>query len=253
MGRTVGIRDAKAAGCCGGHAFDPDQPHDECAVVGVFAPGRQVGAIALAGMIELNHRGQESAGIAVSDGQQFHVAKGQGIAEVVFTFGPEVPKPPGGAVLAVGHDRYTTSGGPCDAQPLEFNGLVIAHNGNLTNANDLRAEFPPPSVDGLRPISDSAVALQVIAHTEGNSVTERLLAALRRLQGAYAMVLATPDTLYGVRDPFGFRPLVLGHTENGWVLASETAAFTRMNATFEREIEAGELVAIDEQGVRSYP
>jgi amidophosphoribosyltransferase len=96
------------------------------------------------------------------------------------------------------------------------------------------------------------VALQVLSRTEGRSQTERVLAGLRRLQGAYAMVLATPDTLFGVRDPHGFRPLVLGRTENGWVIASETAAFARMDASFEREIDAGELVVIDEAGVRSY-
>lgn len=231
-----------------------DEPaHDECAVLGVFAPRRRVGRMTLAGMIELNHRGQDSAGIAVSDGNHFHVAKGAGIAEVVFTFDLDVPDPdPEQTVLAVGHDRYSTSGGLSDAQPLEFNGLVIAHNGHLTNAEALRHEFPPPSVDGRRPVSDTAVALQVLANTEGRSMTESLLAGLRRLQGAYAMVLATTDTLYGVRDPHGFRPLALGRVEGGWALASETAAFPRMDATFEREVEPGEMVVIDDQGLRSF-
>jgi len=229
----------------------PEEPRDECAVVGVFAPGRPVGRVALAGLIELNHRGQESAGIAVADGARFAIAKGAGIAEVVFTFNREVPELPGQR-LAVGHDRYSTSGGACDAQPLEFNGLVIAHNGHLTNAAQLREEYRPPSVDGARPESDTAVALQLLCHTAGRTPTERLLAGVRRLQGAYAMVLATADTLFGVRDPHGFRPLVLGHTDGGWVLASETAAFPRMGATYEREIEPGELVAIDERGVTSY-
>lgn len=228
-----------------------DRARDECAVVGVFAPGRPVGRMALAGLIELNHRGQESAGIAVADGVRFRLAKGPGIAEVVFTFDQEVPELPGQR-LAVGHDRYSTSGGLCDAQPLEFNGLVIAHNGNLTNASELAREYPPPSVDGQRPESDTAVALQLICRMDGQTIVDKVLRGLRRLQGAYAMVLATPDTLIGVRDPHGFRPLVLGRTEGGWVLASESSAFTRMGATYVREIEAGELVAIAADGPRSY-
>jgi amidophosphoribosyltransferase len=207
--------------------------------------------MALAGMIELNHRGQESAGIAVADGERIVIAKGMGIAEIVFTFDQDVPKLDN-PLLAVGHDRYTTSGGLCDAQPLEFNGLVIAHNGNLTNASSLRSEFPPPSVDGQRPESDTAVALQLLTHTEGNTALERITSGLRRLQGAYAMILATPDTLYGVRDPRGFRPLVLGRTDGGWVLSSESAAFTRMGAEYVREIEPGELVMIDADGVTTH-
>ena len=122
-------------------------PREECAVVGVFAPGQPVGAMVLAGLIELNHRGQESSGIAVADGRRIAVAKGPGIAEVVFSFNQKVPELPGQR-LAVGHNRYSTSGALCDAQPLEFNGLVLAHNGNLTNASHLRQDFAPPSVDG---------------------------------------------------------------------------------------------------------
>ncbi|MFN2115932.1 MAG: amidophosphoribosyltransferase [Anaerolineae bacterium] len=220
-------------------------------MVGVYAPGRPVGSMALAGHLDLHHRGQESAGIAVANGEQIAVAKGMGIAEIVFTFDQDVPDLEN-ALLAVGHDRYTTSGGLCDAQPLEFNGLVIAHNGNLTNASSLRAEYPPPSVDGQQPVSDTAVALQLLAHTDGASTIDRLSRGLRRLQGAYAMVLATSSALYGARDPHGFRPLVLGRTEGGWVLASETAAFTRMRAEFVRELEPGEIVEIDAAGVGSH-
>jgi len=230
---------------------DVDRARDECGVVGVYAPGRPVGRMALAGLIELNHRGQESAGIAVANGEQFALAKGHGIAELVFTFDQQVPELEG-QILAVGHDRYSTSGGLCDAQPIEFNGIVMAHNGNLTNASTLRREFPPPSVDGQRPESDSAVALQLLSHTEGSGEAERIVNGLRRLQGAYAMVLATNRSLFGVRDPHGFRPLVLGRTEGGWVLASESAAFPRMGAELVREIEPGELVQIDEDGVASH-
>jgi len=226
-------------------------PREECGVIGVFAPGKPVGRIALAGIIELNHRGQESAGIAVADGRRFALAKGAGIAEVVFTFDQRVPELEG-QCLAVGHNRYSTSGALCDAQPLEYNGLAIAHNGNLTNVALLREEYPPPSVDGQRPESDSAVALQVITHSDGASTVERLMNGLRRLQGAYAMVLATPGALYGVRDPHGFRPLVLGAIDGGWVLASESAAFPRMGAEMVREVEPGELVAIDSTGPTSH-
>lgn len=231
-------------------------PRDECAVVGVYAPGRPVGRIALAGLIELNHRGQESSGIAAAGPGGIEVAKGRGVSEVVFAFDQHVPEPEG-AVLAVGHNRYSTSGALCDAQPLEFNGLILAHNGNLTNAADLRAQHPPPSVNGERPLSDSAVALQVLAASEGPTQAERLLAGLHRLQGAYAFVLATKDALYGARDPHGFRPLMLGRVEggeanDGWVLASETAAFPRMGAVTVREVMPGEMVEIDATGVRSH-
>jgi amidophosphoribosyltransferase len=226
-------------------------PRDNCAVVGVFAPGRPVGRMALAGLIELNHRGQESAGLAVADGRRVVVAKGAGIAEVVFTFDQKVPELEGQR-LAVGHNRYSTSGALCDAQPLEFNGLVLAHNGNLTNAADLRQDFQPPSVDGERPESDSAVALQVLVRSDGRTPVERILRGLGRLQGAYSFVLSTPDTLFGVRDPFGFRPLALGRGEGGWALASESSAFPRMGFEFVREVEPGELVQIDERGVASH-
>lgn len=216
--------------------------------MGVYAPGRRVGRLVLHGLIELNHRGQESAGIAVAGAGGIEVAKGRGIAEVVFGFGRAIPSPPG-AVLAVGHNRYSTSGGLCDAQPLEYNGMVLAHNGNLTNAAALRTEFEPPSVNGERPESDSAVALQVLSRTPGATVEQQIRRGLGRMQGAYSFVLATRDTLFGVRDPKGFRPLVLGRLEGGWVLASETAAFPRMGAKAVREIAPGEMVRIDGAGV----
>ncbi len=224
---------------------------DGCAVVGVFAPGRPVGRMALAGLIELNHRGQESAGIAVANGERVAVARGQGVAEVVFTFGAKVPELPN-QLLAVGHNRYSTSGALCDAQPLEYNGWVLAHNGNLTNAESLRAEFQPPSVNGEQPESDSAVALQVLAHSRGLTRAERVMKGLARLQGAYSFVLATAETLFGARDPYGFRPLALGRCEGGWALASESAAFPRMGFELVRELEPGELVRIDAEGLRSY-
>jgi amidophosphoribosyltransferase len=228
-----------------------DHPREECAVVGVFAPAQPVGRMALAGLIELNHRGQESSGIAVADGRRIAVAKGPGIAEVVFSFNQKVPELPDQR-LAVGHNRYSTSGALCDAQPLEFNGLVLAHNGNLTNAWHLRQEFAPPSVDGERPESDSAVALQVLSRSEGRTPVERILRGLGRLQGAYSFVLSTADTLFGVRDPYGFRPLALGRADAAWALASESSAFPRMGFEFVREVEPGELVQIDERGVSSH-
>ncbi len=226
-------------------------PHDECAVVGVYAPGQPVGRMTLAGLIELNHRGHESAGIAVANGERIDVAKGHGIAEVVFTFNQRVPELEG-QLLALGHNRYSTSGGLCDAQPLEYNGLVLTHNGNLTNASALRQEFEPPSVNGERPVSDSAVALQVLARTEGRDWSTRIVRGLRHMRGAYSFVLATRDALFGVRDVRGFRPLVLGRVEGGWVLASESCAFSRMEAEFVREIEPGELVKIDADGVQTF-
>lgn len=229
----------------------PGSPRDECAVVGVYAPGGPVGQMALEALIDLNHRGQESAGIAVANGREIKVAKGAGIAEVVFAFCQDVPTLEG-ELIAVGHDRYSTSGCLCDAQPLEFNGLVLAHNGNLTNASDLRREYEPPSVDGEQPVSDSAVALQVLAAAEGPDWQSRIIRGLRRMRGAYSLVLATRDTLFGVRDVRGFRPLVLGRLDGGWVLASESCAFRRLGAELVREIEPGELVAIDDRGVRSH-
>jgi amidophosphoribosyltransferase len=230
-------------------------PRDACGVFGVWSPGEDVAKLAYFGLYALQHRGQESAGIAVSDGTRIVVYKDMGLVAQVFD--ESVLTTLRGHV-AVGHCRYSTSGASVweNAQPTfrstASGSLALGHNGNLINTLELAA-----MVDGAArrkgPVgtSDTDVLTALFADPRSTSVQESALAALPLARGAYSLVFMDEQTLYAARDPQGFRPLVLGRLARGWVVASETAALDIIGAAFVREVEPGELITIDERGVRS--
>lgn len=224
--------------------------HDECAVVGVYSTIlKPVAEITLEGLIELNHRGQESSGIAIVSNDGIKVVKDAGLAEIVFKIKHELPDTPNASV-AVGHDRYSTSGSLNDMQPFSDGNIAFAHNGNLTNIRQLKDQFNLPNeIDGAK--SDSRMALAVINSMQGTE-KERILQALPLFEGSYCFVFGTKDSLYASRDPRGFKPLVIGKIkDDGYVVASETAALRLMGASFLREVQAGETIQIDKDGLKT--
>ncbi|MDP2586089.1 MAG: amidophosphoribosyltransferase [Candidatus Levybacteria bacterium] len=223
---------------------------EECAVVGAYSTiSKPVAAIVLEGLIELNHRGQESAGIVVAGKNGFQVVKDAGLAEIVFKIKHDLPDAPDASV-AIGHDRYSTSGGKKDMQPFSDGNIAFAHNGNLTNIRQLKDRFNlPDEIDGAK--SDSRMALAVINSMQGTE-KERILQALPLFKGSYCFVFGTKDALYASRDPKGFKPLVIGKIrDDGYVVASETAALRSMGANFLREVKAGETIQIDKDGLKT--
>ncbi|WP_019632173.1 amidophosphoribosyltransferase [Actinomadura atramentaria] len=243
------------------HDLDPSDraPQDACGVFGVWVPpehaGRaEVGKLAYFGLYALQHRGQESAGISVSDGARIVVYKDMGLVPQVFD---ESVLSTLRGHLAVGHCRYSTTGSPTweNAQPTfrstGTGGLALAHNGNLINTPELAARLAPGERASTAATSDTDVLTALLATREGGT-----MAAAREIlpvtRGAFSLVFMDEGTLYAARDPEGIRPLVLGQWEDtGWVVASETAALDIVGARFVREIEPGELVAIDGDGVRA--
>jgi amidophosphoribosyltransferase len=248
-------------------SHDPDPadqpPRDACGVFGVWSPDEEVAKLTYYGLYSLQHRGQESAGIAVSDGSRIVVYKDMGLVAQVFD--ESVLNTLHGH-LAVGHCRYSTSGSSVweNAQPTfratPSASLALGHNGNLINTLELAALLPGQAgAMGIRATSDTDVLTALFAASPpapGSSahpgVEAAALAVLPLVRGAFSLVFMDEHTLYAARDPQGFRPLVLGRLARGWVVASETAALDIVGATFVREIEPGELVAIDEDGVRSH-
>ncbi|HEY2689202.1 MAG TPA: amidophosphoribosyltransferase [Streptosporangiaceae bacterium] len=235
--------------------LDPEDrpPRDACGVFGVWAPGEEVAKLAYFGLYALQHRGQESAGIAVSDGSRIVVFKDMGLVPQVFD--ESVLNTLSGHI-AVGHCRYSTSGSSVwqNAQPTfratPSSGLALGHNGNLINTLELAALVGTGL--GREATSDTEVLTALFADgAAGRGIEAGALAALPLVRGAYSLVFMDEQTLYAARDPQGFRPLVLGRLERGWVVASETAALDIVGASFVREVEPGELIAIDEDGVRS--
>ncbi|MGQ9553263.1 MAG: amidophosphoribosyltransferase [Anaerolineae bacterium] len=230
-----------------------DKPRESCGVFGAFVPGADVARMIFFGLYALQHRGQESAGIAVSDGRAVRMYKAMGLVSQVFN--EENLRPLQGHI-GIGHNRYSTTGSSrlVNAQPFlleSFLGPVaVAHNGNLTNTGLLRRELLRKGV-GLTTSCDSEVITQMIAGGSGDNTTDRLRSFMARAEGAYSLAILTRDALYGVRDPHGFRPLCLGQLQDGWVLASESCALATVGATFVREIEPGEIVRIDADGVES--
>jgi amidophosphoribosyltransferase len=243
-------------------AIDPhDQgPQDACGVFGVWAPGEDVSKLTYYGLYALQHRGQESAGIAVSNGRQILVYKDMGLVSQVFD---ESTLASLKGHLAVGHCRYSTTGSSTwhNAQPTfhptETGSIALAHNGNLINTADLAemlmAEEATATLDLRLPESsnDTSIVTRLLAHHPDQTVEERARDLLPRIKGAFSFTWMDEHTLYAARDPQGIRPLVLGRLERGWVVASETAALDIVGASFVREIEPGELIAIDEDGVRT--
>jgi amidophosphoribosyltransferase len=247
---------AKPDGCLT-QDLDPQDrpPKDACGVFGVWAPGEDVAKLSYYGLYALQHRGQESAGIAVSDGDRIVVHKEMGLVAQVFDE-PSLTALRG--YIAVAHCRYSTTGRSvwANAQPTfratPDGGLALGHNGNLTNTKELAALIPATA--GPVPVaatSDTDVLTGLFASgTEG--LMDRVAEVLPMVKGAYCLVFMDENTLYAARDPQGFRPLVLGKLpQGGWVVASETAALDIVGAKLVREILPGELIAIDEAGVRS--
>lgn len=227
-----------------------DKPHEECGVFGIYAPGKNVARHTFFALYALQHRGQEAAGIVTCDGQMAHVHKGMGLVSHVFN--EENLQYLQGA-LAIGHTRYSTTGAPKlrNTQPYiveTLDGpLAIAHNGNLINAPQLRRELLERGA-GLSTSSDSEVLLHLLAGAGGSDYGTRIRIMMARAEGAYALTILTRNALYGVRDPWGLRPLVLGRIDGGYVLASESCAFAAIGAEALREILPGEIVRIDERG-----
>lgn len=285
--------------------FEDDRPRDHCGVFGVWAPGEDVSRLTYFSLYALQHRGQQSAGIATSNGEQILVYKDQGLVNQVFS---EQTLRGLKGHLALGHVRYATTGADTwrNAQPTlgptPTGTLALCHNGNLTNTAELRdlahsiadegddvergastdtsvvtallgladripgpVPFIPPAIALADPIGggdgasspdtecESATGARstTSAQDEPAGLVAPALKVLPRLKGAFSLVFMDENTLYGARDPHGYRPLVLGRLYSGWVLASETAALDLCGATFVREIEPGELVAIDSTGVHS--
>lgn len=231
-----------------------DKLHDQCGVFGIYAPGLDVARIAYYSLYGLQHRGQESAGIAVTNGTEFKLTRGMGLVRDVFKTDEDIKKL-GEGIIAVGHSRYSTTGSSviCNAQPflLEKDGrpLVISHNGNLINSSELKSQVQEMTLSST---TDSEIVAALLLESKKPTWEERFDDILPRLKGAYSFVIATRDLLFGIRDPFGVRPLVLGQLENGWVLSSEDCIFPGIGATFIREIEPGEAVIIDKHGPKSF-
>ncbi|MDH2429412.1 amidophosphoribosyltransferase [Sphaerisporangium sp. TRM90804] len=236
-----------------GHDVDPGDraPQDACGVFGVWAPGEDVSKLTYYGLYALQHRGQESAGIAVSEGSRILVYKDMGLVAQVFD---ESVLGTLRGHLAIGHCRYSTTGSSVweNAQPTlsstDGGGLALAHNGNLINTPELAERLSGPAI---RATTDTEVLTALLAQDRSRSIDDAAADLLPQVKGAYSLVFMDEKTLYAARDPQGIRPMVLGRLERGWVVASETAALDIVGATFIREIEPGELVVIDERGVRS--
>ena len=223
-----------------------------CGVFGVHAAERDVARVTYFGLFALQHRGQESAGIAVSDEGRLTALRDLGLVTQVF----DEQKLHGlRGQVAIGHTRYSTTGSSqwSNAQPLVQHGrartVALGHNGNLVNEGALREQLSAEGVT-LRATSDSEVIAALIANHEG-PLDEAVASAMQRLEGAYSIVALSERTLIAFRDPHGFRPLVLGRINDDWVVASETCALDLVGAEFVREVERGEAVFIDEQGLRS--
>ncbi|WP_435829111.1 amidophosphoribosyltransferase [Saccharopolyspora shandongensis] len=248
-------------------SLERDIPREECGVFGVWAPGEEVAKLSFYGIFALQHRGQEAAGIAVGDGSQVLVYKDLGLVSQVFT---EQTLASLRGHVAVGHARYSTTGGGSweNAQPTfrttaTGSGLALGHNGNLVNTAELLERVVAEGLDTTANTSSPANGCE--RATSDSDLVTGLLAALAvdkgleqaamelfpTVRGAFSMVFCDEQTLYAVRDPQGVRPLVLGRLERGWVVASETAALDIVGASFVREVEPGELIAIDGDGLRS--
>jgi amidophosphoribosyltransferase len=239
-------------------AYQPERPvGEECGVFGVWAPGEDVAKLTYYGLYALQHRGQEAAGMAVSDGSNVLVYKELGLVAQVFD---EATLTSLKGHLAIGHTRYSTTGSgtwenaqPSFRQADAGGSLALGHNGNLTNTRELsrRAAELDPGAGAMGATTDSDLITTLLAARADVPPDVAALEVLPTLQGAFCLVFMDEHTLYAARDPHGVRPLVLGRLERGWTVASETAALDIVGASFVREVEPGELLAIDEHGVRS--
>ena len=228
--------------------------HESCGVFGVHASGINVVQATFFALFALQHRGQESAGIAVTDGNEIKIHTRMGLVSQAFT---ETDLALLKGHISIGHNRYSTTGSsrPTNAQPIivKSEGLTIAlaHNGNIINSKLLHDELQERGYH-FHTSTDSEVIANLILASPGQNWQQKIEHAMHRLQGAYSLVILTENKLIGVRDPFGVRPLCLGTINGGWSIASESCALDHIGAQFIREIEPGEIVVIDSQGVKSF-
>ncbi|MEA2515619.1 MAG: amidophosphoribosyltransferase [Thermomicrobiales bacterium] len=231
-----------------------DKPHEECGVFGIYGPGEDVARLTFFGLYALQHRGQESAGIATSDGEQIHIRTRLGLVNQAFAE-DDLRDLPG--LIAVGHARYSTTGtsNACNAGPLvsdsNIGPIAVAHNGNLVNAYALRSELEERG-ERFVTTTDSEVLTRLIALSPGDEIVAKIRRAMPRMIGAYSLAIMTADRLLAVRDPLGVRPLCIGRLGDHWVIASESCALATVGATLEREVVPGEIVEIDSTGLRSH-
>lgn len=228
---------------------------EACGVFGIYAPDEDIARLTYFALFALQHRGQESAGIAVSDGKRIQVYARMGLVSQVFD---EESLSQLTGYIAIGHNRYSTTGSSriCNAQPLLVGSgegmIAVAHNGNITNSEPLFKELSEKGYTFNTTTDSETISNLILASTE-KEWHARIRQAMHRLQGAYSLTIMTKDTLFGVRDPLGVRPLCLGKLgDHNWVLASESCALDHIGAAFVREIEPGEIIAIDKDGVKSY-
>ncbi len=237
----------------------PDKFHDECGVVAIYSH-HEAETLAYLGLHALQHRGQESAGIVTSNGLQLRVHKAMGLVADIFT--PEVLAPMRGT-LAIGHTRYSTAGDSAllNAQPIMVTSnkgvTALAHNGNLVNAAEIRAKLEAQG-SIFQTNSDTEVIVHLVALSKEHTLPEAIADALRRVEGAFSLVIMSADRIFAVRDPRGFRPLAMGRIpaqpgqkQDTIVFASETCAFDLIGATYEREVKPGELVIVGPEGISS--
>ncbi len=237
---------------------DDKAPQDACGVFGVWAPEEEVAKLTFYGLYALQHRGQESAGIAASDGERILIYKDMGLVSQVFT---ETDLAGLTGDLAIGHCRYSTTGSSTwvNAQPTlrptKYGTLALAHNGNLTNTGDLAEMVQKLEGNTAKndrgATTDTEIMTALIGLQDEKNVEASAIAVLPKLEGAFSLVFMDEKTLYAARDRHGVRPLVIGKLDRGWVVASETAALDIVGAAFVREVEPGEFLAINEDGIRS--
>ena len=228
---------------------------EECGVYGVYSRTENVSEMTYLGLYALQHRGQESAGIAITDGAWMDVTRGMGLVNEVFRH--QLPHMDG-QYIAIGHVRYSTTGSSllANTQPLMVNyaggKIALAHNGNLTNAAEIRHNLEKQGTIFQTSI-DSEVFVNLIARSRKETIEGKVMESLRQIKGAYCLTIMTEDKLIGARDPQGFRPLCLGKMDDGtWIISSETCGLDVVGAYFVRDIEPGEMVVIDDRGVKSY-
>ena len=217
-------------------------------------PGEEASRLAFFGLFALQHRGQESAGIASANGTTINLHTDMGLVTQIFR---EPDFYPLSGDLAIGHTRYSTTGSSqlCNAQPILVSGhhgqLALAHNGNIINSYQLKAQLETQWSCEFSSTTDSEVVAYLLANAPGQTWEERVFHCMRTLEGAFSLVALTADTLIAARDSLGIRPLCLGQLNNGWVIASETCALDHLGATFVRDLDPGEVVVIDNNGIRS--
>ena len=230
-----------------------DRLREECGIFGIFN-NKDAAALTALGLHALQHRGQEGCGIVTFDGNKFFAERRLGLVGDHFTKGKILDGLPGN--FAIGHNRYSTSGNNLlkNVQPffadLHEGGLSISHNGNLSNAKHLRRELVKNG-SIFQTTSDTETIVQLIAKSKRKKIIDKIVEALFKIQGGYALTILTDKKLIGIRDPFGIRPLVIGKLNKSYVLTSETCALDIIGASFVREVENGEIVIIEENGIKS--